>query len=257
MIESKNPLTDFIVSTIHQEVKSASTTTRFREPIIGFATADDPRFSELRHVVDPNHHSPENILPGARSVISFFLPFDSQVVEANSKNTQEVAPEWAIAYLETNALISHIADHLIEQLSSRDVRADAEPPTHNYDPLTFFSPWSHKSVAVIAGIGSFGLHQMVITDAGCAGRFGSVVINAPMPVIPIEESERCLYYHDGSCLECVVNCPVGALDENGEFDKQACGAHLDQVAQNINHLGLADVCGKCAVGPCALKSSVE
>jgi epoxyqueuosine reductase len=100
------------------------------------------------------------------------------------------------------------------------------------------------------------LHHLVITDAGCAGRFGSLVVDADLPSSAVESKERCLYLHDGSCLECVMRCPVGALDENGEIDKQRCWARCQETAGTFEDLGLADVCGKCSYGPCALESAV-
>jgi epoxyqueuosine reductase len=133
----------------------------------------------------------------------------------------------------------------------------AEPATHNFDPVSLVSRWSHKSVAVIAGLGSFGVHQMVITDAGCAGRFGSLVLDAELPSTPIEPRERCSYFHDGSCLECVLRCPANALDVSLPLDKQGCHRHLHSVARQYEELGLADVCGKCAIGPCSFQSAVH
>ncbi|RLC61848.1 MAG: epoxyqueuosine reductase, partial [Chloroflexi bacterium] len=104
---------------------------------------------------------------------------------------------------------------------------------------------------------SFGRHHMVITDAGCAGRFGSLVLDAELPVTPVSprSQERCLYFHAGSCLECVTRCPVDALDSH-RLDKQRCYRRLLDVAQGYEDLGLADVCGKCAIGPCSFESAV-
>ena len=249
-------LAEFIITTIKREVGEADVTIGYREPLIGFAAADDPRFADLRRLAEPTHMMPQDLLPGARVVVSFFLPFDLRVVEANAQHREEVAQEWAVAYVETNALIESITAHLIELLAERGVHAAAEPPTDNFDPVTLSSRWSHKSVAVIAGLGSFGLHHMVITDSGCAGRFGSLVIDADLPITPAKPKERCLYFHDGSCLECVSRCPVGALDENGDIDKQRCWARCLEVAGEYEHLGRAEVCGKCAIGPCALESAV-
>jgi epoxyqueuosine reductase QueG len=189
-------------------------------------------------------------------VVSFFLPFARWVLEANARHNEQVAREWAVAYVETNALIGHITAHLIEALTERGIRAAAEPATHNFDPVTLVSRWSHKSVAVIAGLGSFGLHQMVITDAGCVGRFGSLVLDAELPVEPVVPRERCLYFHDGSCLECVQRCPIDALDANQPLDKQRCYQRLLGVARTYEGLGTADVCGKCAIGPCSFESAV-
>jgi epoxyqueuosine reductase QueG len=97
---------------------------------------------------------------------------------------------------------------------------------------------------------------MVITDAGCAGRFGSLVMDADLPISPAEPRQRCLYFHNGSCLECVQRCPVGALDSGQPIDKYRCYDHLLGVASKLQAIGLADVCGKCAIGPCSCESAV-
>jgi epoxyqueuosine reductase len=250
-------LAHFLDAAIHRLVAEADTVTEYREPLVGFAAADDPRFAGLRRVAEPSHLLPTDLLPGARSVVSFFLPFALWVVEANAREKEQVAREWAVAYVETNALIGRITAHLTEALAQRHVRAAAEPATHNFDPVSLVSRWSHKSVAVIAGLGSFGLHQMVITNAGCAGRFGSLVLDAELPVEPVAPRERCLYFHDGSCLECVLRCPAGALDASAPLDKQACYRRLLDVTREYEELGLVDVCGKCAIGPCSVEPALR
>jgi epoxyqueuosine reductase QueG len=248
-------LAQFIVEVIKRDVAEADTVTGYRDPLIDFADAGDPRFRQLREDVEPTHLLPEELLPGPRSVVSFFLPFESWVVEANARQRKPVAREWAVAYVETNALIGRITSHLITALAERDVRAAGEPVTDNFDPETLISRWSHKSVAVIAGLGSFGLHRMVITDAGCAGRFGSLVVDADLPVSAQEPRERCLYFHDGSCRACVTRCPVDALTEGG-IDKQCCWNRCLEVAEVYKQVGKAEACGKCAIGPCSFESAV-
>ncbi len=250
-------LAKFITATIQREVAESDTITGYREPLVAFVAADDPRFADLRRVIHPTHMLPSDLLPRARSVISFFLPFDYWVVEANAEQREEVAREWVEAYLETNALISRITDQLVVALVEQGIRAAAEPPTYNFDPVTMVSRWSHKSVAVIAGLASFGLHHLIITDSGCAGRSGSLVIDADLPITPTEPKERCLYFDDGSCLECVLRCPVNALEESGPIDKHRCYRHLQGVAKGYVHLGLVEVCGKCAIGPCSFGSAVQ
>jgi epoxyqueuosine reductase QueG len=249
-------LITLITATIRKLVADADTTTQYRKPLVGCVAADDPCFLGLRRVADPKHMVPEELLPGARSVVSFFLPFAPWVLEANAQHRERVAREWAVAYVETNDLIGRIAASLIESLAAQGIRAAAEPATHNWDPKTYASRWSHKSVGVIAGLGSFGLHQMVITDAGCAGRFGSLVLDAQLPTAPAQPRERCLYFHDGSCRECVLRCPVGAISESAPLDKLRCHENLHSVTQVFTNMGKADVCGKCAIGPCSLASAV-
>ncbi len=247
-----------IARVIHHHVTQADTATAYRTPLIGFAAAADPRFAELRRVVEPTHLLPTDLLPGARSVVSFFLPFGRRVIEANARHRDEVAREWAVAYVETNALIGRITAHLIESLEELDIRAATEPATHNFDPVSLVSRWSHKSVAFIAGLGSFGAHRMLITNAGCAGRFGSLVLDVDLPIKrekADETREHCLYNQNGTCLACVARCPVGALDSDG-LDKQRCYRHLLEIAKGYADLGLTDVCGKCAIGPCSFESAV-
>ena len=250
-------LAQFIDQFIRREVVESDTTTRYREPLVAFASALDPGFGELRRVVDPSHLLPEELLPGARSVISFFVPFEANVVLANAQEPDCTAHEWAVAYVETNDLINGITARVIEQLARRGVRGETVPATHNFDPDTLVSRWSHKSVAVLTGLGSFGLHHLIITDAGCAGRFGSLVIDVALPHVPREQRERCLYYHDGSCLECVTSCPIGALHEDRVIDKTRCWHRVKDIAAQYAHLGIAQVCGKCSLGPCALAAAVN
>lgn len=241
---------------VRHGVATAGTATEYREPLVGFACADDARFRDLRTTVSPIHLMPEDLVPGARTVVSFFLPFARWVVEANAQEREQVAREWAVAYVETNALIGRISAQLVEALAERGIAAGTVPATHNFDEETLHSGWSHKSVAVIAGLGSFGLHQMVITDSGCAGRFGSVVLNAEISVQEREPKERCRAFHDGSCLECVTRCPVSALNAREPLDKHRCHEHLHGVARAYEELGLVDVCGKCAIGPCSFGPAV-
>jgi epoxyqueuosine reductase len=241
---------------IRSAVTTAGTVTEYRQPLVGYARAGDPRFRTLRETVSPIHLMPEDLVPGAQTVVSFFLPFAPWVVEANAHDQETVAREWAAAYVETNALIGRISAQLVDALGGRGIAAAGEPATHNFDKATLQSPWSHKSVAVIAGLGSFGLHQMVITDAGCAGRFGSVVLDVEMPVREAAPRERCLAFYDGSCVACVARCPASALDACRPLDKHRCHEHLHGVGRAYEDLGMVDVCGKCAIGPCSFGSAV-
>jgi epoxyqueuosine reductase QueG len=249
-------LVSLITDTIRDIVVRAETVTEYRQPLIGFVAANDPRFPQLREVVHPSHMLPQDLVPGARSVVSFFLPFAAWVGEANARHKDQVACEWAVAYVETNELIGRVCAQLIEPLAEHGIQAAAKPATHNFDRKSLVSRWSHKSVAVIAGLGSFGLHQMVITDVGCAGRFGSLVLDAELPVPEPKARERCAYYHDQSCLECAMRCPVSAIDAAEPLDRQRCWHRCQEIAEDFREVGLAEVCGKCAIGPCSFESAV-
>lgn len=250
-------LAEFIQESIIHEVNNRSFVTAYRDPLIGFVAADDPDFAYLSKWTAYDHLMPEDLLPGARSVVSFFLPFAPEINYANQREREQVAREWAVAYQDTNALVGQITTRLIESLSQYHINAAAEPATGNFDKSELRSQWSHKSIAVLSGIGSFGLHQLVITDAGCSGRFGSLVIDAELKIEKPERKERCEYYLLGTCLDCVFGCPVNAITEDDPFDRQACWKQCLVNANGFLDLGdEVNVCGKCAVvGPCALKSA--
>lgn len=52
----------------------------WREPVIGFADARDSLFPRLKELIGPKHALPSDIVPDAKSVIVFFLPFCKEVV---------------------------------------------------------------------------------------------------------------------------------------------------------------------------------
>jgi epoxyqueuosine reductase QueG len=254
---SPSELGDLIIGTINHEAAHHRFVTTYRQPIIGFLAADDPRFAMLSQWTGIEHLMPVDLLPGAQSVIVFFLPFSPEIAVANAQEEKMVALEWAVAYQETNTLIGEINSRLAEVLIQYAVNSAAQPATGNFKQSELRSPWSHKSIAVMAGIGSFGLHQLVITDAGCAGRFGSLVIDAQITAAPPEPKERCEYFEFGTCTACLEACPVDAIAEDQPLDRQACWLQCHENGAGFQDIRNINVCGKCAVmGPCALQSAV-
>jgi epoxyqueuosine reductase QueG len=251
-------VTRLIKDTISNEVDQNDYTTSYRAPIIGYVSADDPRFVQLSSLTGFRHLIPDELLPGARSVVCFFLPFAPEIAYANTRDKERVAREWALAYQETNALIEQITSRLKTELSRCGVRSAAEPPTGNYTTRELRSHWSHKSIAVLTGIGSFGLNHLVITDSGCAGRFGSLVIDTDVSFEKPEPKERCEYYVLGTCMDCIKACPVSAISEDGSFDRRVCWQQLQKNIGEFLDIGyVVKVCGKCAVmGPCALEAGI-
>ena len=248
---------NFIVSTIEREVATAKTQTCHRPPLVSFAEVNNEDFQQIKKIVGEHHLMPDDLLPEAETMVAFFLPFSEHVVRANNQNPY-VAREWAVAYIGTNRLISHICEVLVEGLGKRDIKAASDPPTLNFDREKLVARWSHRSVAVMAGLGNFGLNRMLITDSGCTGRCGSLLLKTKLTPVVREPRQRCLYFYDGSCHECIQHCPVGALTENGMFDRHACYRHLLKADAFFNDLPTTLVCGKCAVGlPCSVRSAVE
>lgn len=224
--------------------------TDWGEPLVGFADADDPLFSELRTVVISTHALPAELLSNARSVIAFFLPFTRALSITNSKERIS-SREWASGYIETNELIAQLNRYLSELFEANGHHSATIPATHNWIEDKLISNWSHRHVAYIAGLGRFGLNNMLITAKGCSGRVGSFVTSAAIKPDSRPEHASCLYKYDGSCKKCVRRCVNEALFE-GSFDRFKCYEMLLKNVEEHHSLGYADVCGKClAAVPCS------
>ena len=217
----------------------------WRKPIIGFCSAESTE--KLPKMVD-NHLTAEELLPTAKGVVAYFIPFTKRVIESNIHG-KKPSKLWAYAYVKTNELIRKINCLLEKKLERRGFRCVTIEPTHNFDETTLTSRWSHKHVAYLAGVGTFGIHTMLITEKGCCGRLGSLVTTVELEGSPIDD-EFCLYKSGYNCLECVKRCFSKALGH--KFDKRKC---YNVLMENAEIYGFfADVCGKCACGvPCSSK----
>jgi Uncharacterized Fe-S protein len=225
--------------------------TKYREPLIGFASADDPIFNEMKEIIGPYNLHPKEIFPEAKTVVSFFLPFEEKLVKLNSKS-EEPVKGWIKAKGETDRLIAKINEKLKIELAREDIEAAAPEIIFDYSNKGFDVAWSHKSAAYAAGLGTFGVHHMLITKAGCAGRFGTLLISVEIPPTPRPKEEFCRYKKGEKCLVCAERCPAAALNSNG-LDKEKCSRLLQQNAKVFPEFN-QNACGKCATGPCALKS---
>lgn len=228
----------------------------WRTPLAGFASASDPMFSQLKTAVSLTHAMPEDLLPEAQTVVAFFIPFEKSIVRSNIKGS-DASQKWATAYIQTNALISELSRHLSLYLESSGHKSAVTPPTHNFDPKRLISDWSRRHIACVAGLGSFGLNNMLITDSGCCGRIGSLVTSAFVEPDSRPTGEACLYRHDFSCRQCVERCVNEALFED-TFNRQRCYEACLKNEKLYQYLGKADVCGKCLVGlPCSFTNPVK
>jgi len=227
----------------------------WRDPLLATATADR-RFDILKKVVAEDHLLPEDILPGARSVIVYFLPFRRELVAGNLRG-EMASRDWAVAYVATNRMIGTINRHLSAVLAESGHRSAVTPATHNFRPERLISGWSHRHIGDLAGLGRFGVHRQLITPAGCCGRLGSMVTEAMLGDHPlVGDEELCRHKACGDCLACVKKCPVGALTEDG-FDRFTCYAQLMRNDTLYDDLPLTDVCAKCvSMVPCSFRSAV-
>ena len=157
--------------------------TGWGHPLVRFAAAEDPLFEELKTAVVSSHAVPRDLLPNAQTVISLFLPFSRSVAATNIKERLS-SPEWAVSYIETNELIQQLSLHMTKFFEASGERVVTIPATHNWIEDKLVSNWSHRHIAFIAGLGRFGLNNMLITDKGCSGRIGSLITDLPVSPTP-------------------------------------------------------------------------
>ena len=221
------------------------------KPLIAFAAATDQLFAALKSAVSPTHTVPTDLLPVAATVVAFFIPFTRQLAASNIRG-KPASRQWARAYIRTNRLIHDICAHLQTFLVNRGHPTFAVPATHNFDPNKLISDWSHRHAAFIAGLGRFGVNNMLITEAGCCGRLGSFITTAVTTPDPRSNREACLFHLDGSCLKCVRRCVNSSLRADA-FDRFRCYEMCkENAARFADDIGYTDVCGKCIVGlPCS------
>jgi len=226
--------------------------TKWKEPLVAYADALDKQFLSLKEIVSPSHALPQDFLPDAKTVVTYFIPFDDIISESNVSGKVS-SKLWSTAYKETNQLIHELNVFISIELKKSGFSSTIIPATHNFDKVKLISDWSHRHVAYIAGLGGFGLNNMLITDMGCCGRVGSLVTNLKLEPTERTGKEYCLYKYNGSCKKCIDRCVNRALTVE-YYDRNKCY----EACLNNDKMGLADVCGKCLVGlPCSSANPVK
>lgn len=227
----------------------------FESPLIGFASAEDPIFSELKRIIGPFHQSPQEILESARSVIVWVLPVTQATRESNRREKQWPSLEWALTRNNGENVNSALRRHIGAWLESRGHRAVAPQLATGWrqleDPVVgIASTWSERHAAYAAGLGSFSLNDGLITAAGIAHRVGSVVTSLsliPTPRTLPDYRHNCLWFREQSCGACIGRCPVGAISKGGH-DKEKCREYVyGAVPQAVGErYGVAQTgCGLC------------
>lgn len=260
----KTAITQEICDFVKNYMEKPGISTRWRQPLVGFAHESHPYIQKLKAIIGPSHEMPKDVLPDAGIIVAYFVPFTKELSRINAKAGRHAAPEWAVAYEETNTMFGFINEHLIGYLNKIGYKGKVSEETKTFDQNLLKSNWSHRHFAYAAGLGTFGVNNMLITKSGCSGRYFTLVTNLDVtPDEPMKE-ELCLYKSKGKCLACVRNCPANALSDNG-YQRQACfelikenaaihtgyGSSYSYSEDIDNQPGGSQVCGKCiTASPC-------
>ena len=171
----------------------------------------------------PESFYPRSIYPDTRSVIVIGLPVHLPVLETTP------SIYYHELYQTLNRLLDQYTYEMAEWLNQkgypsifvpRDGYGSLEVLLKN--PVAFFS---HRHAAYLAGLGTFGLNNMILTPGyGPRIRFGSVFTSAILPPDPVMEKDLCTM-----CMACVEMCPSHALQGEtypvGLTDTHACASY--------------------------------
>ena len=213
-------------------------------PLVGFAPVerwDDPMFEPWV----PRAFRPTAIFPEARTVIVIGIPVHLPVLET--------APSifYRELYLTVNTLLDTNAYRIASYLNAQGSPSIAIP-RDGYgsiavlveNPIAFFS---HRHAAFLAGLGNFGVNNMLLTpEYGPRVRFTSIFTAAEIPSDSLVKKPQCI-----RCMRCVRACPVHAIsgDEYPESltDKKACATR--SAALHQRYCSPCGICIKvCPVG---------
>lgn len=252
----------------------------WQEPIVGFADAKGEYIGRLKDIVHPEHQMPDEVMDDAKTIICYFVPFARWITESNS--IKDVAngddeedlssPQWAESYELTNAMMARLNEHIAEVINKLGYEAKIAPEAAVFYRDEVISHWSFRHMAYAAGLGTFGLNNMLITDKGCSGRYNCLVTNLALEPDSPKKEEACLYIKNGTCGACMIKCPAGAISPDG-FDRHKCyeqclknaviytefgnsyaGSCEDAAQKDESNSYGSEVCGKCIAGmPCAYR----
>ncbi len=215
-------------------------------PLVGIAAADDPCWEQLREpaVVGPRHRLPSDWLPGAQSVISYFLPF-TEAVRRSNDGEGKPSLEWLYGRYEGERFNNIVRTVMIDWFQQRGGQALAPALDPHFTVSDLRSNWSERHVAFMAGLGTFCLNRSLITQAGSAGRFGSVIVDRRLEVTP--RPYQAFDEYCSRCGACIARCPAQAITEAGK-DQGRCARFVNGTLELFRpRYG----CGKCQTAvPC-------
>ncbi|MCP1661387.1 MAG: epoxyqueuosine reductase [Methanocalculus sp. MSAO_Arc1] len=213
-------------------------------PLLGIADAG--RWHDPAIIPDiPLPFRPDSIFSGTQSVIVIGLPVHLPSLESSP------SVQYSELYRTINTLLDQYTYRIAERLN-QEGHPSIAIPRDGYggiqallkNPVTFFS---HRHAAHRAGLGTFGLNNMLLTPAyGPRARFGSVLTTLAIEPDPLPGDQLCT-----RCMECVEQCPVRAVNSagypEGKTNSIACAKYSAALAKK--QISPCGICIKvCPIG---------
>ena len=193
----------------------------------------------------PGAFRPRAIFPETQTVIVIGMPVFLPILETSPSIAYHELYRTVNTLLDTNAYrIAYLLNR--RGFPSIPVTRDGYGSITilREKPIAFFS---HRHAAYLAGLGTFGVNNMLLTpEFGPRVRFAPVFTAADIPPGRVMEGSLCI-----RCMRCRDACPVDALG-GGEYpedltDRGACAARSEELARK--HVSPCGFCIRvCPVG---------
>jgi epoxyqueuosine reductase QueG len=186
----------------------------------------------------PENQRPSSLMQGARSVIVLGIPVQRAILAT--------APSvlYSEHYKAINSMLDHAALRIAMELQI--MGHEAMPlPRDGYrgieglrkDPSFFFS---HRHAAYLAGMGTFGISNMLLTKKnGPRIRFVSLITDAELPYASPLKGTICT-----ECMQCRTVCPCGAVASKMYPEGITTKPRCVEISASLRETGRSP-CGRC------------
>lgn len=239
-------------------------------PLFGYADGYDEKFSDIKESIGEFYLLPIDIMsmvyPNMQfkylSIMSIAFSHAKRTIIDQEKSAIVPSARWRYSRRNWEKFMKDITNSIKEYMCNNGVKTVIPELLNCYNIIDtsrkgLTSNWSHRHTAYVAGLGTFGLSNGLITKNGKSVRFMSIITDAEMPI-----KERfydsiydwCLLYQGKKCGECIGRCPAGAITIDGH-DKWKCYDYNRQIDNKFLKEGDGvNGCGLCqSKVPCATK----
>ena len=98
----------------------------WREPIMACSPADD-RFQRLKEITVPDHSLPQDLLPSAKTVVAWFIPFKRHI-QMDNTDGERPSLSWGRAYPSTNDMINRAGSAMKVMIEDTGGKATSPRP---------------------------------------------------------------------------------------------------------------------------------
>lgn len=165
----------------------------------------------------PIEHSPQGILPEARSVVVSGIHF----LDAPTELGAEEDPRWpgpALTEMNASACLQHLVFRLAKWLQDRGYQAITTRQSGAWSyrpqpgaPRGWIADMCNYYAAVCAGLGEVGWNNLCLTpEFGPRQRFVSVITDAPLSPTPMYTGPALC----DRCKLCAKNCPTQSFEKD-------------------------------------------